>query len=247
MTLSLNRPEQRNAMVAELRDGIGAAIKVFLDNADARCLLITGEGGHFCAGGDVSSFATPARPAANRARIQSTGKWARQLLTCEKPVITAVSGAAAGAGFGLALLGDITLMADDAYFFPAFPMVGVCPDMMLGWTLVQRVGTQRAADILLRNRKVEAEEAAAIGLVAQALPADELFDEALALAKKLACSSRPAIGLTKLLLHAASTTDPASYAELESAYQGIAMGSADHAEGVMAFIEKRRPEFGQED
>lgn len=246
MIVRLNRPGQRNALVEEVRDMLGDTLDRYVADADARCLLIAGAGENFCAGGDVKSFATPARPEANRARIQTTQRWARALLTCEKPVVTAVNGAAAGAGFGLAMLGDVTVAAEGAFFLPAFSLVGVCPDLLLGWTLVHRVGVQRASDILLANRKVEADEALAIGLVARVVAAETLFEEALALATKLARAARPAIGLTKRLLHTATTTDLATYAEMESAFQGIAMGSADHAEGVSAFIDKRRPQFGRE-
>lgn len=242
----LNRPDGRNALVAELKVAMRALVDDFVEDDAQRCLLITGVGDSFCAGGDVKSFAMPATAAENRARIQGTQHWAMRLLTCEKPVITAVNGAAAGAGFGLALLGDITLVADTGFFKPASPRIGVCPDALLGWTLVHRVGLARAGEILLDDRRVDAAEAVAIGLAARIVPSDQLLTEALELGRRLAGAARPAVGLTKRLLHAAATTDLAGYAELEAAYQGVAMSSQDHAEGVAAFLEKRRPRFGRQ-
>lgn len=245
--LRLARPAQRNALVAEMRAALTEAIPAFFADAGAGCLLLTGMGESFCAGGDLKTFSATARPQDNRARIQYSQNWAAQLLTGQKPVVMAVNGAAVGAGFGLAMLGDVVLAGAGAFFQPAFPLVAMVPDLALGQTLPRAVGSQRARDILLTNRRVDAAEAGAIGLVARVVADDQLFDEAFTVARRLAQGPRLALGLTKALVRQGFDLDTPAYFELEAAYQAVAMGSADHAEGLDAFIAKRRPRFGAEE
>lgn len=241
--LRLARPEQRNALTPEMREALSGAIEVFAADPGAGCLLITGMGDSFCAGGDLRGFSPGQRPHANRDRIRLAQSWVLRLMSVEKPVIMAVNGAAAGAGFGLALAGDVLVAGARAYFQPAFPLVGMVPDMGLAKTLPQAVGGPRARDILLTNRRVEADEALGIGLVSRVFPDEALFDEALAIARRLAAGPRVALALSKSLLAAGQEMDMASFAQLEAAFQGLAMGSADHEEGVTGFMEKRRPAF----
>jgi 2-(1,2-epoxy-1,2-dihydrophenyl)acetyl-CoA isomerase len=243
--LRLNRPAQRNALVQEIKDALPGALDAFFGDPAQRCLVVTGVGDCFCAGGDVSSFGQQVPPEVNQRRIQTTQSWARKILTGVKPVVMAVNGPAVGAGFGLAMLGDIMIASPRAFFQPAFSGVGMCPDGLLGITLQHAIGAPRAREILLTNRKVAAEEAAALGLVSRVVADDVLFDEAMKTARLLAEAPQPATGLTKTLLRAAAESDLDSYCQMEAAFQAIAMGSADHAEGVAAFQEKRRPVFGR--
>jgi 2-(1,2-epoxy-1,2-dihydrophenyl)acetyl-CoA isomerase len=243
--LQLNRPAQRNALVQEIKTALPGALDAFFNDPAQRCLLVAGVGDCFCAGGDVSSFGQKVPPDVNQRRIESTQNWARKLLTGAKPVVMAVNGPAVGAGFGLSMLGDIIIASQRAFFQPGFAGVGMCPDGLLGITLQRAVGAPRAREILLTNRKVAAEEAARLGLVSRVVADDALFDEAMNTARLLAEAPQPATGLTKTLLRAATDVDLDGYCKMEAAFQAIAMGSDDHAEGVAAFFEKRRPLFGK--
>ena len=157
--------------------------------------------------------------------------------------MTAINGVAAGAGFAVALLGDVVIASDAARFRAAFLGLGAVPDLGLAYTLPRAVGFQRASEIILTNRMVEAEEAARIGLVAQVVPADSLHERAMATAQALAAGPTVTIGLAKALLRRAYDTPLEHYLESEAFAQSAAFATEDFAEGVDAFRAKRPPEF----
>jgi 2-(1,2-epoxy-1,2-dihydrophenyl)acetyl-CoA isomerase len=165
------------------------------------------------------------------------------LAALEKPVIAAVNGVAAGAGFSLALACDIRLCSDRASFIAAFAKVGLVPDSGMSWFLPRLVGPSRAAEICFTGDPVDAATAERIGLVNRLVAADELLGEARALAAKLAAGAPRALGLAKRELTRALTTSLADALEYEAQLQGVAGRSADHREGVAAFLEKRPPQF----
>jgi 2-(1,2-epoxy-1,2-dihydrophenyl)acetyl-CoA isomerase len=214
-----------------------------VDDPETRCILITGTDGAFCAGGDIRSLVDPQSPAAVRARMARSYGWVAKLLDGETPVVTAVNGSAVGAGFGLALLGDIVLAADDAWFMAGFGMIGAAADYALGRTLPRAVGSVRAKDILMTGRRVDAVEAERIGLVSRLVPAERLAEEALGVARTLAAGPTVALGLTKRLIGAGYDGSVAAYLDSEGFAQATAFGTADHREGVDAFLAKRRPRF----
>ena len=150
---------------------------------------------------------------------------------------------AEGAGFGLAMLGDIVVAADKAWFMGGFSVIAVAADYALGRTLPRAIGTVRAKDILLTGRKVEAAEAERIGMVSRLFPADKLFDEALAIAHGLAEGPTIALGLTKNLIGAGYDGSASAYLRAEGFAQATAFGSHDHREGVNAFLERRPPRY----
>jgi len=205
------------------------------------CLVVTGSGNAFCAGGDLRSMEDRGAVAV-RGRMAATWDFVLPLLTREKPVIAAVNGAAVGAGLSLALLADIVLAPEEATFRAGFPSVGAVPDLGLGYTLPRALGMARAREILLTNRLLDAQTAASIGLVAAIHPGPKLLPEAMALAARLA-NGPASLGLSKTLLDAAFRLNPADYLALEALLQAQAFATEDFGEGVSAFLEKRRPVF----
>ena len=174
--------------------------------------------------------------------MQRSHEWAKCLLTGEKPVVAAVNGAAVGAGFGLALLCDIIIVADDAFFRAGFAGLGAAPDLGVALTLPRSVGIGRAKEILLTNRRIEAVEAVATGIAKRMVPAASLVEEAMQLATELAAGPTAAFGLTKVLLNNAYGPINDFFAA-EAATQAVAFGSREFAEGVSAFLGKRKPDF----
>ncbi|HWM67880.1 MAG TPA: enoyl-CoA hydratase-related protein [Steroidobacteraceae bacterium] len=241
--LRLARPERMNALTDEIKSELCELIPQFFDDPTARCLLITGSGAAFCAGGELRSLATGPTPAQTRGRLERSHRWAHLLMTGEKPVIMAVNGAAAGAGFGLALLGDITVASDSAYFLPGFTSIAVAADLAVALTLPRAVGVPRAKEILFRNRRIEAPEAAHMGLISAVYPAAELLPAAMQLARQLACGPTLSIGLTKSLIHQSYELSLEGYLAAEIAAQMQAFSSSDCREGVDAFFAKRSPRF----
>lgn len=240
--VTLNEPASLNALSAGIKDGIEAHVPALAADPDVRAIVITGTGRAFCAGGDIRAF-DQRDTTAMRLRMQRTYRWLLPLMTADKPVITAVNGIAAGAGFSLALAGDVVCASAEARFRPGFPGIGAVPDLSLAYTLPRAVGMIRAKDILLFNREVTAEQAHAIGMVAHLAAPDALLDTAVGLATQLAAGPTLAYGLTKQLLQRAFDLPLEGYLELEAMAQTTAFGSADFAEGVAAFRAKRKPTF----
>jgi 2-(1,2-epoxy-1,2-dihydrophenyl)acetyl-CoA isomerase len=237
----LNRPRSRNALDEDVKAGLETAIPSLMSDKEVRCLVITGSGEAFCGGGDITNMAERGAPSV-RARMSRLHAWGKLLLAGEKPVVAAVNGAAAGAGFSLALLCDIVLMAESAFFRAGFPGIGAAPDLGLALTLPRAIGMARAREILLTNRRVEAVEAVAIGLAARMVTPASVVDEAVTIAADLAAGPATALGLTKLLLNQAYRPIE-DFLTSETMAQTIAFGSDEFDEGVSAFLSKRRPQF----
>jgi len=234
----LNRPRTRNALDPDIKAGLETSIPALMKDGAVRCLVITGTEDAFC---DISNMDERHAPAI-RARMHRTYAWAKCILTGEKPMVAAVNGAAAGAGFSLALLCDIAVVSDKAFFRAAFPGLGAAPDLGLALTLPRSIGTARAKDILLTNRRIEATEAVALGIAKRMVPAAALLDDALQLAKELAAGPATSFGLTKMLLNNAYGPID-DFFSTEAMAQAVAFGSREFAEGVSAFLGKRKPDF----
>lgn len=235
-------PASRNALSFEMKQGFIQNIPAFLADDSARCLVITGSEGVFCAGGDIRTMTGDRTATTIRKRMASSHDWLLDLMRCEKPIITAVGGPAVGAGLSIALLGDIIVSADNAYFMGGFSKLGAAPDLALAYTLTRAVGAQRAKDILLTSRKVLPDEALAMGMVARVVPADQLEAQAMEIAQQLAAGPSVSLGLTKRLVDSAFRS-PTEFLEIEAFAQATAFGSAEFDEGVKAFLGKRKPEF----
>lgn len=240
--ITFNEPASLNALSPGIKAGMIAAVNAFVPDPAIRAILITGNGRAFCAGGDIRSMDERGTVYMRR-RMQMTHEWLARLIKCDKPVITAINGVAAGAGFSLALLGDIVCAAQDASFRAGFPGIGAAPDLALAQILPRAVGLLRAKDIILSNRDISAQEGEALGFVSRIFPPDRLKDEALALAERLAAGPTMAYALAKQLMARAYDLPLDPFLDLEASAQATAFGSADFDEGVKAFRAKRKPVF----
>ncbi|HET9797221.1 MAG TPA: enoyl-CoA hydratase-related protein [Gemmatimonadaceae bacterium] len=244
-TLTLDRPDKLNAVNGALAEALSSAVAHAAVEDAVRVVVITGAGRAFCAGLDLSE--PPALPTATRAeRLDPyawVGTWVRTLLGCEKPVIAAVNGPAAGAGLGLALACDVRLVAASARLTAGYVRRGLSPDAGVSWLLPRHVGLSRASDILLSGRDVDAVEAEHIGLAAEVVPDAELAARTREYASRLAAGPPIAQALTKRLL--ARSLDAPLEAALrdELVYIKQCFTTGDVAEAITAFREKREPVF----
>ncbi|MFL6138562.1 MAG: enoyl-CoA hydratase/isomerase family protein [Frankiaceae bacterium] len=243
--VTLARPELRNAMTAELTAAWGDAMAALRRDRTLRCVVVTGDGPAFCAGGDLGWIAgsPDLRVDDLRARMLAFYRTWLSIRDLDVPTIAAVNGAAVGAGLCLALACDLRWAAAGARLSAPFASLGLHPGMAATWLLPEVVGVARARELLLTGRAVDAAEAAAIGLVNAVVPADALLDEALRVAATVAGQAPVAIRLTKEALRAGR---PASYEDAlawEGLAQPVTMATDDLREGIAAARERRAPRF----
>jgi len=246
MRLTLNRPDKLNAFNAEL----GAALIDALDSAAAesvvRAVLLTGAGRAFCAGqdlGDRDPRKMEGPPDLGRTLESVYNPIVRRIRALEKPIVCAVNGVAAGAGANLAFACDLVLAARSAKFIQAFAKIGLVPDSGGTWLLPRLVGEARAKALALTAEPINAQTAASWGLIWKALDDDALMPEAEALAARLAAGPTVGLGLTKRAIQAAAGQGLDAQLDLERDLQREAGRTPDYAEGVTAFLEKRKPAF----
>lgn len=244
-TITLNRPDAANAMNLDLvKDLMAAAIRCDED-ASIRAVLLTASGKMFCGGGDLPSFAAAGDGVG--ALVKEIATYLHAAVSCfarmDKPLITAVNGAAAGAGFSLAMAGDMVLAAESAKFTQAYTAIGASPDGGSSYSLPRLIGVRRAAELMLTNRRLSATEAEQWGLVNQVVADAELLNEAGKLARQLAQGPTRAFGMVKKLLTASFDNSLETQLEMESRGISAMTMTADGREGVSAFLEKRKPQF----
>lgn len=246
--LTLDRAENRNALGPELAEALHAMADRCADDPAVRCVVLTGSGRFFCVGGDIAVFAQAGEDieAIVLKLAQSFHAGILRLATMAKPLVIAVNGPAAGAGFSLALLGDIVIAADTAHFTAAYTAIGLTPDGGLSWWLPRLVGFRQAQDILLTNRRIDAVEAVRIGLITRVVPEAELEAAARKTALALAAGPSAALARCRGLLLSAITTPLDAQLDAEAALIAAASGGAEGREGVAAFLAKRPPVFPSE-
>lgn len=242
--IRLNRPDVLNsvhtAMAGEILDALTRAVR----EPEIRALLLTGTGRGFCAGQDLEEVRPDAGVADFAAHVRTVyNPLVRALRSLEKPVVCAVNGVAAGAGANLALACDLVLAAEEASFVQSFARIGLVPDTGGSFFLPRLVGLARATALAMLAEKITAEQALTMGLIYKVYPGAKLQEEALNLAVHLAAQPTRGLGLTKRLLNCAGENDLEAQLELEAELQGAAGRSADYAEGVAAFLAKRKPVF----
>ncbi len=240
LLITLNRPEQRNALDLEMRKALGEAVFTARDTDEVKAVVITGAGGAFCSGGDLKAFIAEERTVfADRARIRRLHPWFRELVNLEKPVIAAVEGPAFGAGFNLALACDFILGATNARFCSVFARVGLVPDLGGLYLLPRIVGLQRAKELVFSAREVGADEALRLGILYSIEPAIKLLPQALALAARFEYASIEALGIAKNVLNRSFNLDQDTLAELEACAQALARHTEYHKDAVARFLAKQ--------
>jgi len=242
-TVLLDRSDKLNALSAEMYHDLARHFEAFDADEDVRAVVLTGAGRAFCAGGDVGSMGGVHDVAAGRKRTQTHQQMIIKLHRLEKPVIAAVRGPAAGIGFSLALACDLIVASETAYFLAAFKNVGIPPDGGAVFLLTQHLGISRAKEIAYTARRVPAQEAREMGFVTKVVPDERLEPEAQGLAADLAGSATFALRLAKKMFHSMYVPTLEMLLEMESLAIGGARLTHDHAEGVAAFKEKRKPRF----
>ncbi|MBV8061968.1 MAG: crotonase/enoyl-CoA hydratase family protein [Nevskia sp.] len=251
VTLTLDRPESRNAIAThqDCEELAGAFERAGADPG-VSCLILTGAGSAFSAGGNIKAMKERNgigpldAPDATRANYKrGVQRIARAMWECEVPAIAAVNGHAVGLGLDLACLCDIRLGVEGAKFASSFIKLGIVPGDGGAWILPRAVGLSQAAEMIFTGDTLDAQEALRIGLVSRLLPADKLLPEALALAQRIAANPARSLRLAKRLLREGQQQRLADLLELSAAFQAMAHETQDHREAVDAFIEKRSPEF----
>jgi len=247
--LTMNRPERLNALSQALIDQAIAALERCALDPDVGCIVLTGAGRGFCAGGDVTAMGGAAGPNSGLTleqqvdRQRAIHRFSGLLHALPKVSIAAINGACAGAGFGLALACDLRLAAESAKFTTAFAKVGFSGDFGITWPLARRLGEARAKELLLLSEVLSAQQALELGLLNRVLPAEELLPAAMALAQRIAQGPRLAYRYIKENVNAAATESYQSLLDREGYTQRRTADTADHREGVAAFLDKRAPKF----
>lgn len=242
-TVTLDRPDALNALTVPLKEDLIRAFGELGRDRAVRAIVLTGAGRAFCAGQDLKERLEPdAAPLADEIRL----RYAPLILAmrrCDTPIVGAINGVAAGAGASIAFACDLRIAAEGASFLLAFGRIGLVPDSGATWFLPRLVGPAKAAELALTTEPLSALDAERFGLVAKVVPADELMGAARATAERLAGLAPIALALTKRALQRAWDASLEDQLEAEAVLQGIAGASADHAEGIAAFLEKRPARF----
>ena len=241
--VTLDRPEALNALTVGLKVELLAAFRAIARDRSIRAVVLTGAGRAFCAGQELKERQSPdAAPLTVELR-EPYNPIVRAMRALDQPIVGAINGVAAGAGASLAFACDIRVAAAEASFMLAFGRIGLVPDSGATWLLPRLVGGAKAAQLALTTDPLSAADAERFGLVAAVVPADEVVEAARAVAVRLAGLAPAALASTKHALDRAWDIDLERALEEEAYRQGVAGASADHAEGMAAFLEKRPPRF----
>lgn len=242
-TVTFDNPSKRNALDMVMRNELAEVVGRVQRDPSIRALVLAGAGGHFCAGGDLRNIATANLDNEGwRRRLQDVHQWLQDLINLDRPVIAAVDGAAAGAGFSLALCADIVLVTPRTRFCMSFVKVGLVPDCGAFYTLPRIVGVQRAKELMLSGRDVSGDEAVRLGLAMELHTPEELLPRALAMAASFVNASPVALSLIKRSL--ANWGDNLHHAlDAEANAQALAMGTSQHKQEVSHFVNKQALSF----
>jgi len=243
--LILNRPEAGNSIDLPMAQALLKASILCQTDAEIRCVVLTGAGRLFCAGGDVGLMeAAGDQVSSLLSELAGTLHMAlARFARMPKPLLVLVNGPAAGAGLSLAISGDIVLAARSAHFTAAYGAIGLTPDGGMSWMLPRLVGLRKAQEIILTNPRVRAQEAEAIGLVSRLVDDEQLLDEGRAIAEKLCGSAVAAIGAARALLQDSYSSGYETQLEREARAISVAGASTECREGLAAFLDKRTPKF----
>jgi 2-(1,2-epoxy-1,2-dihydrophenyl)acetyl-CoA isomerase len=244
-TITLCRPDVLNSFNRRMAQDLQRALEAVGADASIRAVLLTGAGRGFCAGQDLAESTGADAASLDLGDIVRTSYTpvVRAIRELEKPVICAVNGVAAGAGANLAFACDIVIASEDASFIQSFSKIGLVPDTGGSFFLPRIVGPARATALMFLADKVSAKKALEWGMIYDVVPGTVLLDTATALARQLAAMPTRGLAFTKKLINASFSNDLASQLALEEEMQRAAGHTADYAEGVKAFLEKRKPTY----
>lgn len=253
-TLTMNRPERRNALSGDMLSALNHALSECESDPDVAVVVLTGAGGAFCAGGDVKGMASgtgggsTARAGADldsriHAQRLSQRATSGKLHKMPKPTIASLPGAAAGAGFSLALACDLRIAAENAVMTTAFAKVGFSGDYGGTYFLTQLVGTAKARELYFLSERIDMKEALKLGLVNWVVPAEKLSEETAKLALRLARGPRVAYRYMKENLNRAAAGEAEECLDLEATHHVHTGLTEDHREAAQAFVDKREPVF----
>jgi len=242
--ITLNRPETFNSFNREMALLLQKTLDDCATNDAVRAIVLSGNGKAFCAGQDLNEVTSPElNPGFRKILEEHYNPIVERIRAIEKPIIAAVNGVAAGAGANIALACDIVVAIETASFIQAFSKIGLIPDSAGTFFLPRLIGFQKASALMMLGDKVNANEAEQLGMLYKVFPVETFEEEVTKLASKVAQMPTKALGLTKRLLNQSLVNTLEQQLEMESNLQIEAAESDDYAEGVSAFIEKRKPEF----
>ncbi|WP_340589118.1 enoyl-CoA hydratase/isomerase family protein [Erythrobacter alti] len=244
-TITLNRPDVGNALDIPTVKELAKAVDHFAADDAVRCVVLTGAGRLFCAGGDIASMAGAGDglPDMLGDLIAALHRVLVALIEMPKPLLTLVNGPAAGAGFSMAISGDVVIAGKSASFLAAYGGIGLTADGGMSWLLPRLIGLRQAQRLILLNEKVGADEAGAIGLVTQVVEDDDLLSVGQTMAYRLKTSAMSSIGGSRALLRESLQSDYATQLERERQSMMEAARGSENSEGVAAFLQKRKPDF----
>ncbi len=244
--ITLNGPKNYNAMNSTMITELNSALDACASDWNVRVIVISGEGKAFCSGGDIAEMVTglaAGELVKFRKSMDESGEVTAKIRSIDKPVIASVHGAAAGAGFNLALACDFRIVADNSKFIQSFVQVGLVPDMGGVYFLCKLLGYARATELCMTGREVLADEAFKLGLVNKVVPVEELEAETVEFAKKLATGPSASYAKMKDLINKITFTELEEHLTAVSQYQIQSAMTLDFKEGITAFMQKRKPEF----
>ncbi|MCY4560025.1 MAG: enoyl-CoA hydratase-related protein [Chloroflexi bacterium] len=260
-TVTLNKPEKRNALGDILTPALRSILLTLEANERCGAILLTGAGRAFCAGGDVSGMGSsrgkgngagsdaakepPTLDEAVRTLIEKQESLTLRMAELDKPIVAALPGPAAGAGLSIALAADLRIMADDTFVTTAFRRIGLSGDYGSSWFLTRLVGPAVAKELLMTGRRIPADECLRLGIVNRIVPFEDLATEARTLALELANGPRAALRTMKRNVNRAVLGDLRGSLAAEAEGMVRSARTADHKEAVRAFMEKREPQFGR--
>ncbi|NIB41694.1 enoyl-CoA hydratase/isomerase family protein [Pseudomaricurvus alkylphenolicus] len=242
-TIVLNRPDVSNAIDDQMQRELLAAVQRVADDSQVRVVIITGEGKNFSAGADLASTRQTAERKASDILNEVVKPLLMTIYNTRKPFISAINGVAAGVGSALAMVCDLTVMADDACIYQAFVNVGLIPDGGASWHLVQQLGYRRAYEMVIEGEKMPADTCLQLGLANAVVPADSLLEYTQNWGQRLSKKAPLALGYSKEALQMALLMDLSDTIDIEGKIQNVVADSADAEEGIGAFLERRTPVF----
>lgn len=245
-TVTLDRPDARNALSPTMKDEFADALARATADETVRAVILTGAGGVFSAGGDIRGMQAmrgTVTVESGRERMQALHPLIRALVGFDKPLIAAVDGAAFGAGFSMALAADFVLASPRARFCLAFMRIGLVPDFATMYLLPRVVGVQRAKELMLSAREVDATEALALGIAMEIVPTEGLMDRAHALARSFAGASPLAVSLIKRDVGMALATDLRTALDQEADHQSLCFQTQAHRSAIQRFLDKEPAAF----